>query len=161
MLQFHFDTFAHLCKQENNPLLQYVQVVAGCTWITWNLNTYFTNWTQKCFLKSFTELPWQGSRVFLLLFPLHSSASPRLSSSQLKVRGHQVFGSILFGDVRGQRYACPAGQHHTHTHISNMTGQSVFLGELIVFRWGNLRRGSGREDRSKRTEGEEEESRGL
>lgn len=41
-----------------------------------------------------------------------------------------------------------------HTNISadifsNLTGWSVCLGELIVFRWGNLSRGSGREDRSK------------
>ncbi len=53
----------------------------------------------------------------------------------------------------------PAGQHHTRTHISalidtkhtlsNLTGWSACLGELIVFRWGYLRRGSGREDMSK------------
>lgn len=79
------------------------------------------------------------------------SASPRLSSSALEVKGRQVFGSNLCGDVRGE---CYTPQRDNTTHISahlfpKLTGWSVCLGELIVFRWDNLRRGSGREDRSK------------
>lgn len=81
--------------------------------------------------------------------PPPRSAWPCLSSSPLKVKGHQVFRSILCGNVRGQCYA-PQWDNKTHTHKLQPDWVVTLLwGGLIVFRWGNLRRGSGKEDRSR------------
>lgn len=117
----------------------------------WNLNTYCTNWAQKCFPLSRTMLSRQGSRVFLLLppsllfFPLVSHLRHwrwKVSTSSEASCVVMLEGSVML----------PSGTTpHVHTEdtLSNLTGWSVCLGELIVFRWGYLRRGSGREDGSK------------
>lgn len=137
-----------------------------------NIKIYCTNWAQSdflwpalsCHIRAAAPPPKHTDTHTKKSLPLVSHPPClrwKVSKSSEASCVVMLGGNVMLPSRTTRSHTHPHTVIHNSHSLTCLTGWSVGLGELIVFRWGNLRRSSGREDRSKERQEKRREARGC